>query len=230
VPAPRRIMGSEMSEFTVHSIPGSPFGRPVLAALEEKGAAYRVKAVAPGALKQPPHLGLHPFGRIPVLEHDGFVLYETQAILRYLDRVLPTPPLTPSDPKLAARMDQVMNITDWYLFTGCNSVIGFQRVVGPKLMGLVPDETVIEAAMPRAHMVFAELSRLLGDRPYFAGDEVTLADLMVMGQLDFFPGHPEWAPLTAGRENLVSFLERMSARPSFEATTWERVADRAEAA
>src|SRR6185312_12786820 len=103
-----------MSEFVVHSIPGSPFGRAVLAALEEKGAAYRFAAVPPGPLRSPEHLARHPMGRVPVLEHDGFMLYETQAILRYLDRVLPTPLLTPRDPRAAGRMDQVMNINDWY--------------------------------------------------------------------------------------------------------------------
>src|SRR5258708_2977289 len=95
-----------MSEFIVHSIPGSPFGRAVLTTLEEKGASYRFSPVAPGTLRSPEHLARHPFGRVPVLEHNGFLLYETQAILRYLDRVLPAPALTPSDPKRAARMDQ----------------------------------------------------------------------------------------------------------------------------
>ena len=85
-----------MSGFIVHSIPGSPFGRSVLATLAEKGAAVRFEAVRPGTLKAQPHLSRHPFGRIPVLEHDGFTLYETQAILRYLDRILPEPALTPS--------------------------------------------------------------------------------------------------------------------------------------
>ena len=92
-----------MSEFTVHSVPGSPFGRSVLAALEERQSAKRFAPVAPGTLQSPGHLARHPFGRVPVLEHDGFSLYETQAILRYLDRVLPAPALTPADPKRAAQ-------------------------------------------------------------------------------------------------------------------------------
>jgi glutathione S-transferase len=96
-----------------------------------------------------------------VLEHDGFVLYETQAIVRYLDRVLPKPALTPADAKCAARMDQVMNVNDWYLFQGVNNVITFQRIVVPRLLGAVPDEAAIAAAMPQAHRVFNELSRLL---------------------------------------------------------------------
>ena len=76
-----------MSDFVIHSIPGSPFGRAVLATLEEKGARYRFAAVHPGTLKAEPHLSRHPFGKVPVLEHGDFKLYETQAILRYLDRV-----------------------------------------------------------------------------------------------------------------------------------------------
>jgi glutathione S-transferase len=219
-----------MSEFIVHSIPGSPFGRAVLATLEEKGASYRLARVAPGTLHSPEHLARQPFARVPVLEHDGFSLYESQAILRYLDRVLPTPALTPADPRAAARMDQVMNINDWYLFQGVGNVIAFQRVVGPRLLGLVPDEAAIDAAMPKAHTVFKELARLLGDQNYFAGDSISLADLLIEPELDFLAQAPEWAVLTGPHPNLVAWLARMEARPSLRATTWERVIAMARAA
>ncbi len=176
------------------------------------------------------HLSRHPFGRVPVLEHDGFSLYETQAILRYLDRVLPTPALTPADTRRTARMDQVMNINDWYLFHGVGNVIIFQRVIGPQLMGLKPDEAVIEAAMPKARTVFAELARLLGEQPFFAGDALSLADLLVAPGVAFFTATPEWAELGAPHPNLVAWLARMEARPSMKATTWERVTELAKAA
>jgi glutathione S-transferase len=219
-----------MSPFIVHSVPGSPFGRAVLLALEEKHAPYRLAAVAPSQMKTEPHLTRHPFGRVPVLEQGTFLLYETQAILRYLDRVLPTPALTPTDACATARMDQVMNICDWYLFQGVNTVIGFNRVVKPRLLGLAPDEAAIAAAMPKAHSVFDELARLLGEAPYFAGTGLSLADLMVVAQIDFFRGLPEWAPLAGHHLNLTTWLDRMNARPSLEATTWERVATMARAA
>src|SRR6266851_2557450 len=219
-----------MSEFTVYSIPGSPFGRAVLATLEEKAATYRLMPVAPGTFRSPEHLARHPFGRVPVLEHSGFSLYESQAILRYLDRVLPAPAFTPGDCKAAARMDQAMNVNDWYLFQGVANVITFHRVVGPRLMGLTPDESAIAAAMPKAHAVCNELARLLGPQPYFAGEAVTLADLLLAPQLDFLAQTPEWAPLSAGNRNLVDWLDRMTARSSLKATTWERVADMAKAA
>jgi len=219
-----------MPEFIVHSIPGSPYGRAVLAALEEKRADYEFAPVAPGTLRAEPHIFRHPFGKIPVLEHNGFALYECQAILRYLDRVLPSPPLTPADPKAAARMDQAMNINDWYLFQGVGNVIGFQRVVGPILMGLTPDEAAIAEAMPRAQVVFAELARLLGDQDFFAGEAVSLADLMIAPHVEFLTRAPEWELLGVPYPNIVSWIRRMEARPSLRATTWDKVAEMAKAA
>jgi len=219
-----------MSELVVYNIPGSPFGRAVLIALEEKAAPYRLVPVAPGSLRTPQHLSRHPFGRVPVLQHGDFRLYETQAILRYLDRVLPSPALTPADPRAAARMDQLMNINDWYLFHGVANVIAFQRVVGPRLLGLEADESAIAAAVPRARVVVDALAVLLGEQPYFTGATLTLADVLLAPQLDFLQQTPEWDTLAARHRNLQLWLDRMNARPSFAATTWTKVAALAQAA
>ncbi len=219
-----------MSEFVVYTVPGSPYARAVLATLEEKRVDYRLSPLAPAGIKSEPHISRHPFGRMPAVEHDGFRLYETQAILRYIDRIFPGPSLTPADPKAAARMDQVMNINDWYLFQGVANVIVFHRVIGPRLLGVAPDEAAIAAAMPQAYVVFGEFAQLLGSQPYFAGDQLSLADLMVAPQLDFFAGTPEWAPLTANKPNLLAWLDRMNRRASMQATTWSRVSEMAQAA
>ena len=218
-----------MNDFVIHSIPGSPYGRAVLMALEEKAARYRLAPVAPGAFRHPSHLARHPFGRVPVLEDGDFRLYETQAILRYLDRILPQPALTPSSPRDAGLMDQLMNINDWYLFQGASNVIAFQRIVAPKLMGLTPDEAAIAAAMPKAHIVFDALARSLGEDAYFGGESPSLADIMIAPQLDFFMSTPEWAPLTAKNTNLARWMDRMNGRSSMQATTWERVTAMAQA-
>jgi glutathione S-transferase len=219
-----------MAEFIVHSVPGSPFGRAALIALEETGADYRFQMVAPGGMKSAQHLALHPFGRIPVLQHGDFTLYETQAIVRYVDRVAGGARLSPSDPKAVALMDQAMNISDWYLFQGVGNVIGFQRIVGPRLLGITPDEAAIEAVMPRAREVVAELARLLGDQPYFVGNQMTLADVALAPQVDFLAMTPEGATLMAEAPQLGQWLQRVNARPSLQATTWEKVAAMAAAA
>jgi glutathione S-transferase len=219
-----------MSEFIVHSIPGSPFGRSALIALEEKGVPYRLAPVRPGTHRAPEHIARHPFGRIPVLEHGDFKLYETQAIVRYIDRAQPLPALTPSDIRSAARMDQLMNINDWYLFQGVANVIAFQRIIRPRLMGLAPDEAAVAAAMPQARVVFDELARQLGTQRFFVGDALSLADVLLAPQLDFLRATPEWEPLAAKHANMVRWLEMMNALPSMAATTWERVSAMAQAA
>ena len=88
----------------------------------------------------------------------------------------------------------------------------------------------IAAAMPKAQTVFDELARQLSDRPFFAGDSLSLADVLLAPQLDLLQETPEWEPLTAQHAKLRAWLRRINARPSMMATTWERVAAMAQAA
>lgn len=206
-----------MSEFIVHGVPGSPFMRAVEVALHEKSAPYRVRAIAPGESKSPEYLSLHPFGRIPAFEHGDFRLYETQAILRYIDDVIPSPPLEPADPRLAARMNQILGINDWYFFPLVARAIVFNRIVGPKLLNLPVDEAAIAAAVPEGRRCIGELERLLGEQRFLAGDQLTLADVVLAPQLDFFAATPEGSSLLAGTR-LNAWLTRMNARPSMIAT------------
>ena len=206
-----------MSEIVVHGVPGSPFLRAVMLGLEEKGQPYRIQALEPGGSRSEAYLKLHPFGRIPAFQHGDFSLYETQAILRYLDDVFPEPALEPKDPRATAKMNQIIGINDWYLFPQVNRVIGFQRIVGPALMGTTPDEAVIAAAVPDARRCLGELDRLVGEGPFLAGAQLTIADLIIAPQLDFIAATPEGAEILKGTR-LLAWLERMRARPSMQAT------------
>src|SRR3954451_22559810 len=203
---------------TVYGIPGSPFLRSVEIALKEKDIPYDLHALAPGEHKQPEHLARHPFGRVPAFEHNGFALYESQAIIRYLDESFPNPPLSPGNAQQRARMNQVIGIIEWYFFPKAAAPIAFNRIIGPKLLGLPTDEAAIAEAMPMARTCFAELDRLLGDKPYLAGDAITLADIMLAAQLDLFSECGEGRELIEGTAGLPAWLDRRRARPSFVAT------------
>jgi len=206
-----------MNEIVAYGILGSPFLRAVLLGLEEKRLPYRVEAMAPAALKAPEHLARHPFGRIPVIEHGDFRLYETQAILRYLDAAFPDPALQPVEAEAIGRMNQIIGINDWYLFQKVGAVIVFNRIVGPLLMGRTPDEAAIAAAMPMGRTCIDELGRLLAGQAFLAGDHLSIADLMVAPQLDFLQATPEGRELLAGTA-LADWLARMNERPSMQRT------------
>jgi glutathione S-transferase len=217
------------SRMIVHGVPGSPYVRAVLLTLEEKGADYELAAMQLGSLKQEPHLSRHPFGRIPAFEHDGWMLYETQAIIRYVDSVAPGPRLQPEDPRAAARMNQLMGIADWYLMPQASRTITFNRVVAPRF-GRPTDEDAVMRAVPEARICIAEIGRLLGGAPWMAGDALSLADLLLAPQLSMFALAPEGAEILRDHANLTGWLQRIEARPSMAATAWEKLLERAAAA
>jgi glutathione S-transferase len=212
----------------VYGVPGSPYVRAVLLTLEEKGAPYEFAAMKPGTLKQEPHLSRHPFGRIPAFEHDGWMLYEARAIMRYVDAVVP-PPLQPSDPRALARMDQVMNITDWYVMQQISRTITFGRVVAPRF-GMPVDEQKIAQAIPDARHCIGELARLLDGHDWMAGAALSLADLQLAPHLSMFALAPEGVEILAAHPNLKGWLARMEVRGSMQATTWDRLLERVKSA
>ncbi|MDB5419247.1 MAG: putative glutathione S-transferase [Phenylobacterium sp.] len=210
-----------MSEVIIHGIPGSAYVRMPLLVCEEKGAPYRLAAMEFGSTQSPEHLARQPFGRIPAIEHGDFRLYEVQAILRYIDQVFDGPSLTPADPRAQARMNQVMNIMDWYVMPSISVGIGFNRVIKP-ILGLPVDEAAVAAAGPQAKVCVAALEDILADKPYFAGAAVSLADLMAVSHLDVFAETPEGAEIMAGSP-LLAWLDRMAERPSVRKTAMRKL-------
>ncbi len=206
-----------MTDFIVHGIPGSPFMRAVLIALEEKRVPYRIRALSPTTLREDAYRKLHPFTRVPAIEHGSIQLYETQAILRYVDAAFPEPSLQPRDPERIGRMNQIMGINDWYLFPNVARVVVFERIVAPFLFGKTPDEKAIAAALPDARVCLGELNRLLAGNAYLAGAEFSLADILLAPQLYYLAATPEGAALIDGTA-LATWLARVGQRPSLVAT------------
>lgn len=209
-----------MSEVTVWGIPGSPYVRAALLGLEEKQVPYRLERMGFGDARKPDHLERHPFARIPAFQHGDFALYETQAILRYVDAVFPGLSLQPSDPRAAARMNQMIGIVDWYFFRDISATISFNRVVAP-MFGIPTDEAAIANAMPKAKICLAEVDNLIGDGPYAAGEMLTIADLMLSPHLDFLAMTPESRDLLGPYPRLTAYIERMRARASMQKTSME---------
>jgi len=201
----------------VYGVPGSPYLRAVLVGLEEKGAAYELVPIRGPESKQPEHLARHPFGRVPAFEHDGFLLYETQAILRYIDGAFPGAALRPSELKELARMDQLIGVCDWYLFPQVGVTIAFQRIVKPLLMGGTPDEEIVANAIPNAERCFAVIAGFL-HAAFLTGAQLSIADIMIACHMHMLVATPECAAIIAKHPPLRDWLTRIEARPSFQKT------------
>jgi len=211
-------------EIVIHGVPGSPYLRSALLGLEEKGLPYRVNVIGLEARRGPEYRKLHPFGRIPAMQHGDFRLYETQAMLRYIDTLgsATSPALQPRDPHAAARMNQIIGIVDWYVFPMISVGITAERLLSQVFWNRPPDETNIAKALPNARVCIDELARLKGDASFMTGDSVSIADLMLAPHLEFFRATPEGVELLSGT-TMDGWLTRMSLRASMQATQAERL-------
>jgi glutathione S-transferase len=95
--------------------------------------------------------------------------------------------------------------------------------VAPRF-GLPVDEAKIQACLPRARTCLDEISRLLGDQTYLAGETVSIADLMLIPHLSFLTETSEGHAMLAPHEKLRAWISRMEARPSMRNTAWDKLA------
>ncbi|MGA8402282.1 MAG: glutathione S-transferase family protein [Stellaceae bacterium] len=206
-----------MARPIVYGAAMSPYVWSVRLTLAEKGIAHELISVGVSEFRSEAHLARHPFGKIPAFEHDGFMLYETQAIMRYVDETFPAAPLQPIEVQPFARMNQIMGIVDSYLTPCLLMGVLFQRFVAP-LIGRTCDENAVTEALPRVRLCIGEIARLAGDQPFLAGDAVSLADLMVIPQLSYFKKLPEGGSQFAELPALAAWVNRMEARQSVQVT------------
>jgi glutathione S-transferase len=211
-----------MCEVIVHGIPGSPYVRAVLLTLEEKNIGWRLAGVPFGANLTALYGEIHPFHKMPTLDHGEFRLYETLAILNYIDRIAPAPALRPLPVRAAARMDQVIGIVDAYAAPRLSAALSFPRLIAP-MLALPVDEAAVRDAIDPAAEVVDELSRLLGGQTFMAGDSLSLADLMLAPHLVTLPHFAEGRTLLRQHDNLSAWIILVEARPSMACTTMERL-------
>src|SRR5258708_25704848 len=130
-------------------------------ALAEKGVTHELVDVPFGTHRDGPHLSRQPFAKVPAFEHDSFALYETQAIMRYVDERFAGTPLQPEDVHEWSRMNQIIGIVDAYAGPSIAGTILFNRILVSRLLGGTPHESAITAALPRPCRAPAETDPLM---------------------------------------------------------------------
>ncbi|TPN01107.1 glutathione S-transferase family protein [Mesorhizobium sp. B2-1-3A] len=183
--------------------------------LEEKGVAYELFPLDIFAAEGIPawYLEHHPFGRIPAFEHDGFRLFETNAIARYVDEAFDGPALQPADPRGRARMGQMTGMLDAYGYRAMVWDVAVERLEKAE-----PDESLIAGSLRQAETVLKVLSSLKPPGPWLLGDQVTLADLHAAPIIGYFLKVAEGQKLLAQFSDIQGWYTRIAARPSFART------------
>jgi len=196
----------------------SVYTRIVLLALAEKGVTYDFQTVEIFGDSGVPidHLERHPFGRIPVFQHDGFELYETAAITRYIDEGFKGPALQPSSARARARMSQVINVLDAYAYRPMVWDLYVELVSNPQ-DGIASDEQRVQAALPIVQRCLVQLSEWLAGDDYFVTQRLTLADLHAIPILHYLAKTTEGAGLLQHHPNLVKWMRRLASTTAITA-------------
>jgi glutathione S-transferase len=179
----------------------------VLWCCEELGLAYdRIDAGGPfGIVDTPAYLRRNPNGLVPTIDDDGFILWESNAIVRYLAAKHGSS-LWPADPRVRAEADQWM---DWSQTT-------FWPTIRTAFLGLIRtppeqrNESAIEESLSKTAEILVRVDDRLRSRPYLAGDEFTVGDIAL--------GCGVWRWLAMAierpaRPNVVRWFERLQQRP-----------------
>ncbi len=184
-------------------------------ALEEAGLPYGTRLLGQGDQDKPGYRALQPFGQVPVLEEDGFALFESGAIVLYVGARSET--LLPRDPAARARATQ-------WLIAALNSIEPFAMEV-VRIDIFYTDQEWARQRRPGAVQFvqrrLAALSEALGDKPFLDGDRFTAGDLMMTTVLRIL----KHTHVVSSDERLAAYVERCTARPAFKRAFDAQIAD-----
>ncbi len=197
-----------MSQPVLYGASYSVYSRVVLLVLAEKGVSYQLEETdifsADGLSDE--YLRRHPFSRIPAFEHDGFRLFETTAITRYIDEAFNGPALMPGTTQERARVNQIIGILDSYAYRCWVWDIYVEE-----------DKDKIATALPLAETCLSVIEELMSGDSCFIGSNVTLADLHALPMIAYLSKKAEGQDLLDRHPRWLKWQRSMSQRPSVAA-------------
>jgi glutathione S-transferase len=180
-------------------------------ALEEAGLPYTTRLLAQGDQDKADYRELQPFGQVPIFEEDGFVLFESGAIVLHIGERCEA--LLPADAHARARATQ-------WLIAALNSIEPYVMNVAVLDLFYANEEWAKlrkPGAVAFAQRRLSALSKSLGDKPYLDGDRFTAGDLMMTTVLRTLPALND--------ERLNAYVARCMARPAFKRAIDAQIGD-----
>jgi glutathione S-transferase len=192
---------------------GSTCTRKVLTSLVETNTPYQLNTLdfAKGEHKQPLNLSRQPFGQVPTIDDDGFVLFESRAICRYISAKAGDQ-LIPDTVKERALMDQ------WSSVEQTNFAPHAMKFVYQYVFKRPQEPQVLEAAEAALHKAFAALSGPLAKSTFLVGEKFTIADIGYMPYLEYLELSPMKERI-AQYPHVVAWWGRLRERDSWRKIT-----------
>jgi glutathione S-transferase len=198
------IIGSTRSSYT----------RVVRMVCEEKRIDYAFTEVLLGA---PEVFAIHPFGKMPVMRHGDFELFESKAIATYIDRLFPGQSVFPPDPAPAALVEQWVSLVNTLIDRTLIRTY-LLAYAAPKTVDGKPDRQAIDAVTPALREQIRVLDKAVSKTGYLVDDQYTFADINLMPILYYMRLVPEGADALGNAAHLAAYYDRHAQRPSFKST------------
>ena len=202
-----------MSDPIVYGFPRSTFVNIVRLVLTHKDVPYVFHDLE-AVMGKPEHLALHPFNRVPILRHGDFTVYETGAIVSYIDEAFDGPRLTPKGARERAHMNQWLGAVNSYYYPYMIYHVTHERLVFPEL-GIASDEKVVAHALPKVELALGVMERELSrGQDYLLGSELTLADFFMLPSTFAFSQTEEGKAMYPRYPAFCRWRERMENLPT----------------
>jgi glutathione S-transferase len=208
-------MEKTMSEVTLFGFPRSVYVQMAGLVLTHKEVPYAFHDLET-EMNTPTHLALHPFERVPILRHGDFTVYETAAIVAYVDDAFDGAELTPGDPQKRARMNQWISAVNGYYYPYLIYHVSHERNVFPQL-GIPSDEDVVAHALPKVEVCLQVLEGELSQgQEFLLGPQLSLADFYMLPIIHGFGFSPEAQAMYPNFPSIRAWRERMEALPTLK--------------
>jgi glutathione S-transferase len=196
----------------LYTFPASSNSRKVRMALIEKGLEFERIPVdlSKREQKNPDYLKINPFGQVPALDDEGFILYDSTIINEYLEDEYPYPPLLPKDSEGRARARLMEDLRDSH-FNSASAQLN-RELRKPEAER---DQNAIQQAMAKITECFDRLEKELEGREYLAGP-FSLADIAFVPNIDTLDRIQ--VQIDPKYKNVLAWVARLKARPSFAAS------------
>lgn len=202
---------------TLHGNPMSTCTKRVAATLHEKNVPFKFSKIdfAKGEHKAPEFLAKQPFGQVPYLDDDGYIIYESRAIARYIAEKYADQgtSLIPKDLKAKGIFEQAASVEQSNFDVYASAAV-FENVFKP-MFGLTPNKDTFDSLIANLEKRLDVYDQILAKQKYVAGDEFTLADLFHIPYGVLLPAAGSNA--IEARPNVARWFKDITDRPSWQA-------------